>query len=166
MRSRCETPAEPFFRRRKSSLTKNFRNFPEALGCFSVVHKDEPDTILHGMRPENPRRFSGGAMPLMNLALGAGGKDPGATVQLAPLPSEEPGTVIGRYKLLERLGEGGFGTVWAAEQREPVRRRVALKVLKLGMDTRQVVARFEAERQALALMDHPHIAKVLDRCPR
>jgi WD40 repeat protein/serine/threonine protein kinase len=72
------------------------------------------------------------------------------------------GTIIGRYKLLEKLGEGGFGVVWAAEQREPVKRRVALKVIKLGMDTRQVVARFEAERQALALMDHPNIAKVLD----
>src|SRR5205814_6662652 len=76
--------------------------------------------------------------------------------------SEGPGTVIGRYKLLEKLGEGGFGAVYVAEQKEPVKRRVALKIIKLGMDTRQVVARFEAERQALALMDHPNIAKVLD----
>ena len=75
---------------------------------------------------------------------------------------EGPGTVIDRYKLLEQIGEGGFGVVYMAEQREPVRRRVALKVIKVGMDTRQVVARFEAERQALALMDHPHIARVLD----
>jgi len=77
-------------------------------------------------------------------------------------PSEVLGTMIGRYKLLEALGEGGCGAVWLAEQREPVRRKVALKIIKLGMDSRQVVARFEAERQALALMDHPNIAKVFD----
>ncbi len=76
--------------------------------------------------------------------------------------SEGPGTVIGRYKLLEKIGEGGFGMVYMAEQREPVRRKVALKILKLGMDTRQVVRRFEAERQALAIMEHPNIARVLD----
>jgi eukaryotic-like serine/threonine-protein kinase len=72
------------------------------------------------------------------------------------------GTVIGRYKLLQEIGEGGCGVVWMAEQAEPVRRRVALKVIKLGMDTKSVIARFEAERQALAMMDHPNIAKVLD----
>jgi serine/threonine protein kinase/Tfp pilus assembly protein PilF len=76
--------------------------------------------------------------------------------------TERPGTVIGPYKLLEQIGEGGFGVVFMAEQQAPIRRKVALKVLKPGMDTRQVVARFEAERQALALMDHPNIAKVLD----
>jgi serine/threonine protein kinase len=75
---------------------------------------------------------------------------------------EVPGTRIGPYKLLEQIGEGGMGTVWMAEQQEPVRRLVALKVIKAGMDSAQVVARFEAERQALALMDHPHIAKVFD----
>jgi eukaryotic-like serine/threonine-protein kinase len=75
---------------------------------------------------------------------------------------EQPGTVIGRYKLLEQIGEGGFGVVYLAEQQEPVRRQVAFKIIKPGMDTRQVIARFEAERQALALMDHPNIAKVLD----
>src|SRR5215468_7387557 len=75
---------------------------------------------------------------------------------------EKPGDLIGRYKLLEKLGEGGCGIVYMAEQEEPVRRRVALKVLKLGMDTKSVIARFEAERQALAMMEHPNIAKVLD----
>jgi serine/threonine protein kinase len=82
---------------------------------------------------------------------------------IEPVPIEQAlGTMIGRYKLLEKVGEGGFGTVYVAEQREPVKRRVALKIIKLGMDTKQVIARFEAERQALALMDHPNIAKVLD----
>ena len=76
--------------------------------------------------------------------------------------SEGPGTVIGRYKLLERIGEGGMAVVYMAEQEQPIRRKVALKIIKLGMDTRQVIARFEAERQALAMMDHPNIAKVLD----
>ena len=76
--------------------------------------------------------------------------------------SEGPGTSIDRYKILQTIGEGGFGVVYMAEQEEPVRRRVALKVIKLGMDTREVVARFEAERQALAMMDHPNIARVLD----
>jgi hypothetical protein len=82
----------------------------------------------------------------------------GSTNMLA----EESGDRIGRYKLLEKVGEGGFGDVWMAEQEEPVRRRVALKIIRLGMDTREVVARFEAERQALALMDHPNIARVFD----
>lgn len=72
------------------------------------------------------------------------------------------GTVIGPYKLLEQIGEGGFGLVFMAEQQQPVRRKVAIKVLKPGMDSRQVIARFEAERQALALMDHPNIARVLE----
>src|SRR6516225_10149466 len=76
--------------------------------------------------------------------------------------TERPGTVIGPYKLLEQIGDGGFGVVFMAEQTVPMRRKVALKILKPGMDTDQVVARFEAERQALALMDHPNIAHVFD----
>jgi serine/threonine protein kinase/Tol biopolymer transport system component len=80
----------------------------------------------------------------------------------APKLPESPGTVIGRYKLLEKIGEGGMAVVYMAEQQEPIRRKVALKIIKLGMDTRQVIARFEAERQALAMMDHPSIAKVFD----
>jgi eukaryotic-like serine/threonine-protein kinase len=79
-----------------------------------------------------------------------------------PAAFEGPGALIGPYKLLDRLGEGGFGVVYLAEQLQPVRRKVALKVLKPGMDTRQVVGRFEAERQALAIMDHPNIARVFD----
>ncbi|HEV7924512.1 MAG TPA: tetratricopeptide repeat protein [Verrucomicrobiae bacterium] len=84
------------------------------------------------------------------------------TIALSLPPSEKSGDMIGRYKLLQEIGTGGFGIVYMAEQEEPVRRRVALKIIKLGMDTKEVIARFEAERQALALMDHPHIAKVLD----
>ena len=81
----------------------------------------------------------------------------------AYIRTEQPGTVIaGRYKLLEAIGEGGMGTVWVAEQTQPVRRKVALKLIKAGMDSKSVLARFEAERQALAVMDHPNIAKVLD----
>jgi hypothetical protein len=74
----------------------------------------------------------------------------------------KPGEEIGRFKLLQQIGEGGFGVVFMAEQHKPIRRKVALKVIKPGMDTKGVVARFEAERQALAMMDHPNIAKVLD----
>src|SRR3989440_8982055 len=84
-----------------------------------------------------------------------------ATAVMASI-TEKPGDLIGRYKLLQKIGEGGCGVVYMAEQEEPIRRRVALKVIKLGMDTKHVVARFEAERQALALMDHPNIAKVLE----
>jgi eukaryotic-like serine/threonine-protein kinase len=95
---------------------------------------------------------------------------PAATVTIAP---DEPtanyphpeiaGTLFsGRYKLLDRIGEGGMGEVWVADQQAPIRRRVALKLIKPGIDSRAVLARFEAERQALALMDHPNIAKVLD----
>jgi tetratricopeptide (TPR) repeat protein len=94
--------------------------------------------------------------------LGAFLDAPAAADTVGTLLQEGPCTIIGPYKLLEQIGEGGFGVVFMAEQTQPVRRKVALKVLKPGMDTRQIVARFEAERQALALMDHPNIAKVLD----
>jgi serine/threonine protein kinase/WD40 repeat protein len=95
-----------------------------------------------------------GPASLLRESLGAAGK--------LTTPEEQIGDVIGRYRLLEKIGEGGFGVVFRAEQREPVRRHVAVKVIKLGMDTRSIVARFEAERQALALMDHPNIARVFD----
>ena len=94
-------------------------------------------------------------------AAAAAATDPDLTRE-PPTVLMTPGTMIGRYKLLERIGEGGYGTVFMAEQTAPVRRAVALKIIKAGMDTRQVIARFEAERQALALMDHPNIAKVFD----
>ncbi|MGA3284254.1 MAG: protein kinase [Verrucomicrobiota bacterium] len=87
---------------------------------------------------------------------------PRKTIVFSPPLTEKPGDKIGHYKLLEEIGEGAFGRVFMAEQTEPVCRKVALKIIKAGMDTREVIARFEAERQALALMDHPNIAKVLD----
>src|SRR5579884_3580620 len=89
------------------------------------------------------------------------GIDEDSSFSSAP-PAEKPGTRIGPYKLLQQIGEGGMGVVWMAEQEHPVRRKVALKLIKAGMDSKSVLARFEAERQALALMDHPNIAKVLD----
>ena len=93
----------------------------------------------------------------------AGTVEADTKLDFSDAPTDETvGRKIGRYKSLEKIGEGGYGMVYVAEQTEPVRRRVALKVIKLGMDTKQVVARFEAERQALAMMDHPNIAKVLD----
>src|SRR5262252_1022718 len=91
---------------------------------------------------------------------GAGPGSPDST-HLTPA-GETAGTVIGRYHLLQKVGEGGMGEVWLAEQREPVRRRVAVKLVKSGVSTREVIARFESERQTLALMEHPAIAKVLD----
>jgi serine/threonine protein kinase/tetratricopeptide (TPR) repeat protein len=106
---------------------------------------------------------SPGAQPAASIS-----GEPGPARSIGPSrteaipPNEKPGDQIGRYKLLQQIGEGGFGVVYMAEQKEPVRRRVALKIIKLGMDTKQVVARFEAERQALALMDHPNIARILD----
>ncbi|MCC7374583.1 MAG: tetratricopeptide repeat protein [Verrucomicrobiales bacterium] len=96
------------------------------------------------------------------LATRADAARPALELDLSGTPDETVGQTLGRYKLLDKIGEGGCGVVYVAEQTEPVRRRVALKVIRLGMDTKQVVARFEAERQALALMDHPNIAKILD----
>ncbi len=101
---------------------------------------------------------------LADATIGNSGADPdAATIAGADVSlREQPGSRIGPYKLLQLIGEGGFGSVFMAEQEKPVSRKVALKIIKLGMDTRQVVARFEQERQALAMMDHPNIARVLD----
>ena len=99
---------------------------------------------------------------LMGAALGFALIDnDGAAIPGLDIPAETPER-IGSYKILEKLGEGGCGIVYLAEQEEPIRRRVALKLIKLGMDTKEVIARFEAERQALALMNHPNVAKVLN----
>ena len=98
---------------------------------------------------------------LKNPAVEADAKAFGPTVDM-PAIAEAPGQMIGRYKLLQQIGEGGMGSVYMAEQEKPIRRRVALKIIKLGMDSKQVIARFEAERQALALMEHQNIARVLD----
>ena len=95
------------------------------------------------------------------LGRSAAERPPKAAAQVLAV-AEKPGDRIGHYKLLQQIGEGGCGVVYMAEQEAPVRRRVALKIIKPGMDTNNVMARFEAERQALALMDHPNIAKVLD----
>ena len=105
------------------------------------------ERLLQGLR-------AGGELPR--------GPRPAMRRSTSPVPAERPGTVIGPYKLMEQIGEGGMGVVYVAEQTQPVRRKVALKIIKPGMDTKQVIARFEAERQALAMMDHPNIAKVLD----
>jgi Protein tyrosine and serine/threonine kinase len=90
------------------------------------------------------------------------GPNQGTELTQAMSPEETASAVIDRYHMLQKIGEGGMGEVWLAEQKEPVRRRVALKLAKAGMSSREVIARFESERQALALMDHPAIAKVLD----
>ncbi len=116
-----------------------------------------------GLRPEAAATTRN--KPESGLEFEAGSEEksgPGAAGGFAALNSEVPGTLIGPYKLIRRIGEGGMGTVFLAEQEKPIRRQVALKVIKPGMDTGQVIARFEVERQALAMMDHPNIAKVLD----
>ena len=127
------------------------------------MRRGDPGALLTS-RPKATKGNTDWSAELESLATGefpAGGETP----QPAPTPVIEPDPVdarIGPYRLLQRLGEGGMGTVWVAEQTEPVRRRVALKVIKPGMDSQEVLRRFEAERQALALMDHTNIARVLD----
>jgi serine/threonine protein kinase len=118
------------------------------------------DTVLR-LRVEELLKASKESYPCLE-GQSAVSSNPGRSVRQTPVAAEKPGDRIGRYKLLQQIGEGGCGVVYMAEQEDPVRRRVALKVIKLGMDTKSVIARFEVERQALALMDHPNIAKVLD----
>ncbi|HEV2327344.1 MAG TPA: serine/threonine-protein kinase [Verrucomicrobiae bacterium] len=112
---------------------------------------------------EAAERFFTESADSLNLAADAAGSPAkSAGVSGKVYEEEGPGYTIGHYKLLDKIGEGGYGIVYLAEQEKPVRRRVALKIIKLGMDTKKVIARFEAERQALALMDHPNIARVFD----
>src|SRR6516165_2113153 len=109
---------------------------------------------------ENLLRLHEGAGSFLDQPAQTPTKSPYSTVE--PPGREKLGTFIGPYKLIELVGEGGMGTVWMAQQTEPVKRLVAVKLIKAGMDSKAVIARFEAERQALALMDHPNIARVID----
>ncbi len=143
----------PAARRRSflDAVCEDDRDLRLRLEVLLAAHDDSATTpLVHAderpLQAEDSRQPDGPTLPL----------------DFVDAPNEAIGQMLGRYKLLEKVGEGGCGVVYVAEQTEPVRRRVALKVIKLGMDTRSVVARFEAERQALAMMDHPNIAKVLD----
>jgi WD40 repeat protein/serine/threonine protein kinase len=127
------------------------------------------DPALRLRHPELARLFPVGEIAAASAPAGVSLASPPAHAMAGLLESalgasdhEASGVRIGHYKLLQKIGEGGFGAVWMAEQLEPIRRRVALKIVKIGMDTEEVIARFEAERQALALMDHPNIARVFD----
>src|SRR5262245_11759824 len=131
--------------------------FLDGVCAGNAALRAEVEALL--LAHEKPQRLLD--MPAADMPA-AGVAAAGVASSIACSIAEGSSTVIGPYKLLEQIGEGGFGVVFMAEQTEPIRRKVALKVLKPGMDTRQVVARFEAERQALAIMDHPNIAKVFD----
>ena len=152
--------------------------FHEALLCSSTEARDayldeisrESDSLAAAVRrllkaheKADSKFFNATPGQLAGLAADAAAAlNPELAAQFASLKPEEPGDRIGPYKLLQQIGEGGFGVVWMAEQTAPVRRKVALKIIKVGMDTREVISRFEQERHALGLMDHPNIAKVLD----
>jgi serine/threonine protein kinase len=133
----------------------------QRLDALLAAH-EQPETLLATQAEAVRLREDASTFAKASEGTSARQARPTIKLDLPDAPDEAVGQMLGRYKLLERVGEGGCGVVYVAEQTEPVRRRVALKVIKLGMDTKQVVARFEAERQALAMMDHPNIAKVLD----
>jgi serine/threonine protein kinase len=145
----CQSPVEAIF---FAALEK--QTPAERLAYLDVVCGEDEDLRFRVQRLLNAQPQLGSFLQRPAAKLITSAEDAS--------PAERPGTVIGPYMLLEQIGEGGFGMVFMAEQQQPVRRQVALKVIKPGMDSKQVVARFEAERQALALMDHPHIAHVLD----
>ena len=147
-------PAEP---RREESIFDAAQSLPPEQRSAYLDRACGQDTQLR-RRIELLLRSDDNAAAFLEPASPTGTK---RTAVVPTAASEKPGDIIGHYKIREKLGEGGCGAVYVAEQTEPVRRRVALKVIKLGMDTRSVIARFEAERQALAMMDHPNIAQ----CP-
>ena len=137
----------------------------EALFEQALKFKPEERTAFLAGACGTDAELRGRVEELLRANADAGGflpTNPGRQKTIVIPITEQPGDRIGRYKILQQIGEGGCGVVYMAEQEEPVRRRVALKVIKLGMDTKSVIARFEAERQALAMMDHPNIARVLD----
>jgi serine/threonine protein kinase/tetratricopeptide (TPR) repeat protein len=151
----------------EARLTMAVRESPEKSIFLQAIEKNSPAeraAFLDAACQDNPQlraeveallRAHEAPQPVLDA------REPGSPTMDDPV-SERPGTSIGPYKLLQEIGEGGMGTVFMAEQSRPVQRKVALKLIKAGMDSRQVIARFEAERQALAIMDHPNIAKVLD----
>src|SRR5262249_946698 len=148
-------------------MNAQFRRVKEIfLAAVEQPNAAERDAYLRqACGPDEDLRRQVDALLSRHAQAGSSREPPAASITVTvgePPAGGRPGTAIGPYKLLELIGEGGMGTVWMAEQREPLHRRVAVKVIKAGMDSRQVLARFEAERQALALMDHPHIARVLD----
>jgi eukaryotic-like serine/threonine-protein kinase len=151
---------------REAAIFSAARRLPAGQRAAYLDEMCEGDALLRQKVEELLKANDAAGAFLKELATGAEEAEvapgPSGTIRIASNPLEQAGDRIGRYKLLEKVGEGGCGVVYVAEQTEPVRRRVALKVIKLGMDTKAVVARFEAERQALAMMDHPNIAKVLD----
>src|SRR5262249_20175454 len=143
-----ECPADADLRRRVEALLLAYDRTEGPLG-----QTDDVTSVAPGPTVETPRAGGDGAE-----TVGAA-----TVVDLgAPWITEGPGTLVGPYKLLQKIGEGGMGAVYMAEQEHPVRRRVALKIIKPGMDSEQVIGRFEAERQALAMKDHPNIARGLD----
>jgi serine/threonine protein kinase len=152
--------AEPADGQASEADTPDERIFGEALGLPAA---ERAGHVLRAARGD--RALAGRVLDLLAAHVTAGSflespivRPPSASTQR----TEGPGTMLGPYELVKELGEGGFGVVYHARQLEPVRRDVALKIIKLGMDTREVIARFEAERQALAVLDHPHIARVFD----
>src|SRR5580698_5901747 len=151
---------------REAAIFSAGRRLPASQRAAYLDEMCEGDALLRQKVEELLKANDAAGAFLKELATGAeeaeAAPSPSGTIRIAANSLEQAGDRIGRYKLLEKVGEGGCGIVYVAEQTEPVRRRVALKVIKLGMDTKAVVARFEAERQALAMMDHPNIAKVLD----